>query len=52
MFGNQLEKALQEVGIDTTGLLRDEEVHTTLAFVHTAQTETVTFLFIGIRERI
>lgn len=36
MFGNQLEKALQEVGIDTTGLLRDEEVHTTLAFVHTA----------------
>lgn len=35
-FGNQLEGALLEVGIDTTGLLKDREVHTTLAFVHTA----------------
>ena len=36
MFGNQLEAALVETGIDTTGLMRDDEVHTTLAFVHTA----------------
>ncbi len=35
MFGNQLEQALRETGIDTTGLKRDEQVHTTLAFVHT-----------------
>ncbi len=34
-FGDQLEAALKEVGIATDGLLRDEEVHTTLAFVHT-----------------
>lgn len=36
MFGDQLERALEEVGIDTTGLMRDKDVHTTLAFVHTA----------------
>lgn len=36
MFGNQLEKALVEVGIDTKGLFKDSNVHTTLAFVHTA----------------
>lgn len=35
MFGNQLEDALVEVGIDTDGLLKDDKVHTTLAFVHT-----------------
>ncbi len=35
MFGTQLEKAIAEVGIDTSGLLKDDEVHTTLAFVHT-----------------
>lgn len=35
MFGDQLQAALEEVGIDTVGLKRDEEVHTTLAFVHT-----------------
>ena len=35
MFGRQLEEALVEVGIDTSGLLKDDEVHTTLAFVHT-----------------
>lgn len=34
-FGDQLEAALQEVGIDTCGLRRDKEVHTTLAVVHT-----------------
>lgn len=36
MFGDQLEAALKEVGIGTDGLMRDDEVHTTLAFVHTA----------------
>ncbi len=36
MFGDQLEQALCEVGIITDGLMRDENVHTTLAFVHTA----------------
>lgn len=35
MFGSQLETALQEVGIDTYGLKKDEKVNTTLAFVHT-----------------
>ena len=35
MFGNQLKAAVEEVGIDTQALVMDEEVHTTLAFVHT-----------------
>ncbi len=35
-FGNQLEAAIREVGVDTVGLVKDEKVHTTLAFVHTA----------------
>ena len=37
MFGNQLTYAIKEVGIDTTGLKRDAQVHTTLAFVHTLE---------------
>ena len=37
MFGNQLTYAIKEVGIDTTGLKRDSQVHTTLAFVHTLE---------------
>lgn len=37
MFGDQLEVALKEVGIDTKGLKKDDEVHTTLAFVHTME---------------
>ena len=32
-----MEKALLEVGIETRGLKKDEEVHTTLAFVHTLE---------------
>lgn len=36
-FGDQLEAALVETGIDTRGLCRDETVHTTLAVVHTKQ---------------
>lgn len=35
MFGTQLENALVEVGIGTEGLVKDEVIHTTLAFVQT-----------------
>ncbi|SEQ25621.1 fructokinase [Lachnospiraceae bacterium NE2001] len=35
MFGTQLEESLKEVGIGTEGLIKDTQVHTTLAFVHT-----------------
>lgn len=35
MFGNQLKKAVEEVGIDTCNLIMDKKYHTTLAFVHT-----------------
>lgn len=35
MFGTQLKNAVEEVGIDTRNLVMDENVHTTLAFVHT-----------------
>ena len=34
-FGKQLKSVLEEVGIDATYLYMDEEVHTTLALVHT-----------------
>ena len=34
-FGKQLEKTIMEVGIDAGGLQKDDEVHTTLALVHT-----------------
>lgn len=34
-FGTQLRQTLTEVGIDTKGLMTDEQVNTTLAFVHT-----------------
>lgn len=34
-FGKQLEDAIVEVGIDASGLLKDDKVHTTLAMVHT-----------------
>lgn len=37
MFGKQLEDAIAEVGIDTSGLLKDDQVPTTLAFVHTLE---------------
>lgn len=37
MFGDQLEAALVEAGIASEGLLRDPEVKTTLAFVHTKE---------------
>ena len=35
MFGTQLEGVLHEVGIGTEGLVKDDSIHTTLAFVHT-----------------
>lgn len=35
MFGDQLKKAMEEVGIDTRNLIMDKKHHTTLAFVHT-----------------
>ena len=34
-FGKLLKRTLEGVGIDTKGLILDEEVNTTLAFVHT-----------------
>ena len=34
-FGKQLTEAIEEVGINAEGLLYDNEVHTTLALVHT-----------------
>lgn len=34
-FGEQLDAAITEVGIDSAYLRKDEEVHTTLAMVHT-----------------
>lgn len=37
MFGHQLENALKETGIETTGLKFDSEANTTLAFVHTKE---------------
>ena len=35
IFGNRLKAALEEVGIDTSNLVMDEDVRTTLAFVET-----------------
>ena len=35
IFGNRLKKTLEEVGIDTSNLVMDGEVRTTLAFVET-----------------
>ena len=34
-FGEQLRTAIKEAGIDDTGLCTDENIHTTLAMVHT-----------------
>lgn len=36
-FGRTLKAALEELGIGTENLLLDKDVHTTLAFVHTAE---------------
>lgn len=34
-FGRLLKDTIEELGIETKGLVLDEEIHTTLAFVHT-----------------
>ena len=34
-FGNMLRNTIESVGIDAEGLVIDDKVHTTLAFVHT-----------------
>lgn len=44
-FGNQLEDALMEVGINTEGLVKDKSVNTTLAFVHTLEDGDREFAF-------
>lgn len=44
-FGNQLQDAMQEVGIDTVALARDPEVHTTLAMVHKTESGDREFSF-------
>ena len=45
MFGRRLKDSLEEVGIDTRNLVMDEEVHTTLAFVHTFEDGDIDFSF-------
>lgn len=37
MFGTLLRTTLEKAGIDTQGLMTDDTIHTTLAFVHTAE---------------
>jgi len=44
-FGFLLKKALEEIGIGTDNLVIDNEVNTTLAFVHTAQDGDRSFSF-------
>lgn len=44
-FGQMLKGTLEEVGIDTAGLVMDTEYNTTLAFVHTASDGDRTFSF-------
>lgn len=44
-FGIMLRKTLERVGIDTTGLVMEKEVPTTLAFVHTMEDGDRAFSF-------
>lgn len=44
-FGHMLSDSIREVGIDTTGLIMDNKVHTTLAFVHTSADGDRSFSF-------
>lgn len=44
-FGHMLADTIQEIGISTEGLCFDKDVHTTLAFVHTAPDGDRTFSF-------
>lgn len=45
MFGNLLEQTLEDIGITTDNLVKTDEVHTTLAFVHTAPDGDRSFSF-------
>lgn len=44
-FGQMLKETIEEVGIDSTGLLFDKKVPTTLAFVHTSPDGDRSFSF-------
>ena len=44
-FGNLLAEAIADCGIENRGLLRDDKVHTTLAFVHTHKDGDRSFSF-------
>nr|WP_330407624.1 PfkB family carbohydrate kinase [Blautia argi] len=44
-FGTALRSTLDSIGIDTSHLYEDEEVHTTLAFVHTFEDGDRDFAF-------
>lgn len=44
-FGEYLAETVQGIGIDITGLVQDEEIPTTLAFVHTAADGDRSFSF-------
>ena len=44
-FGDQLKQALARAGVGTDGLCTDEEVHTTLAFVHHSEDGERSFSF-------
>lgn len=44
-FGRMLKKTVKELGIDTDGVVFDEKIPTTLAFVHTAEDGDRSFSF-------
>lgn len=44
-FGHMLSRTAEDVGINMDGLIFDDEVHTTLAFVHTAEDGDRSFSF-------
>lgn len=51
-FGKMLKATIEEAGIDTSSLVFDNKVNTTLAFVHTFENGDRDFSFIAIREQI
>lgn len=52
IFGRQLRATVESAGIDVSGLLTDEDVRTTLAFVETKPDGDRDFPFTGIRVQI
>ena len=44
-FGEYLKETVRQIGIDITNLVQDEEIQTTLAFVHTAEDGDRSFSF-------